>query len=230
VFESFEELSIKLAATGYFVDPIMTQVVFLAAKLQKPLLLEGPAGSGKFGTCCPSKAAKTNSPQSVLIAPSASTSCSATLINPAFCSRSCIRRKPNRFSAVDPPARPPNNLTQHPGGYPCVSPPVAPARSSFVTPLPKPSPSRESGRNGQAFPTTRSHSSTFVTTGHASHTKSKPSCIASTRSGAPALAGDVPGCRVGLGHPDRAHTALSATNQPWKSRQDRKFDRVLDPG
>jgi MoxR-like ATPase len=47
VFESFEELSIKLAATGYFVDPIMTQVVFLAAKLQKPLLLEGPAGSGK---------------------------------------------------------------------------------------------------------------------------------------------------------------------------------------
>jgi MoxR-like ATPase len=47
VFESLEELSIKLAATGYFVDPIMTQVVFLAAKLQKPLLLEGPAGSGK---------------------------------------------------------------------------------------------------------------------------------------------------------------------------------------
>ncbi len=47
MFESLEELSIKLAATGYFVDPIMTQVVFLAAKLQKPLLLEGPAGSGK---------------------------------------------------------------------------------------------------------------------------------------------------------------------------------------
>ena len=37
----------KLAATGYFIDPVMTQVVFLAAKLQKPLLLEGPAGSGK---------------------------------------------------------------------------------------------------------------------------------------------------------------------------------------
>ena len=47
MFESLEELSTKLAATGYFVDPIMTQVVFLAAKLQKPLLLEGPAGSGK---------------------------------------------------------------------------------------------------------------------------------------------------------------------------------------
>jgi MoxR-like ATPase len=47
MFESLEELSIKLAATGYFVDLITTQVVFLAAKLQKPLLLEGPAGSGK---------------------------------------------------------------------------------------------------------------------------------------------------------------------------------------
>lgn len=47
MFESLEDLSVKLAATGYFVDPVMTQVVFLAAKLQKPLLLEGPAGSGK---------------------------------------------------------------------------------------------------------------------------------------------------------------------------------------
>jgi len=47
VFKSLEELSFKIAATGYFVDPVMIQVVFLAAKLQKPLLLEGPAGSGK---------------------------------------------------------------------------------------------------------------------------------------------------------------------------------------
>src|SRR6266851_3546298 len=47
MFSSLEELSAKLRATGYFVDPVMTQVVFLAAKLQKPLLLEGPAGSGK---------------------------------------------------------------------------------------------------------------------------------------------------------------------------------------
>ena len=47
MFDSIPELSSKLAATGYFVDPVMTQVVFLAAKLQKPLLLEGPAGSGK---------------------------------------------------------------------------------------------------------------------------------------------------------------------------------------
>ena len=47
MFDSLKDLSRKLAATGYFIDPVMTQVVFLAAKLQKPLLLEGPAGSGK---------------------------------------------------------------------------------------------------------------------------------------------------------------------------------------
>ncbi len=47
MFESINDLGVKLDATGYFIDPVMTQVVFLAAKLQKPLLLEGPAGSGK---------------------------------------------------------------------------------------------------------------------------------------------------------------------------------------
>ena len=47
MFDSITDLADKLAATGYFIDPVMTQVVFLAAKLQKPLLLEGPAGSGK---------------------------------------------------------------------------------------------------------------------------------------------------------------------------------------
>ena len=47
MFDSIDDLGTKLAAKGYFIDPVMTQVVFLAAKLQKPLLLEGPAGSGK---------------------------------------------------------------------------------------------------------------------------------------------------------------------------------------
>jgi MoxR-like ATPase len=47
MFDSINDLASKLAATGYLIDPVMTQVVFLAAKLQKPLLLEGPAGSGK---------------------------------------------------------------------------------------------------------------------------------------------------------------------------------------
>ena len=47
MFDSLRDLSSKLAATGYFIDPVMIQVVFMAAKLQKPLLLEEPAGSGK---------------------------------------------------------------------------------------------------------------------------------------------------------------------------------------
>lgn len=47
MLDSVDDLSARLAATGYFVNPVMTQVVFLAAKLKKPLLLEGPAGSGK---------------------------------------------------------------------------------------------------------------------------------------------------------------------------------------
>jgi MoxR-like ATPase len=47
MFESFDDLMKRLTATGYFIDPVMVQVVYLAAKLQKPLLLEGPAGSGK---------------------------------------------------------------------------------------------------------------------------------------------------------------------------------------
>jgi hypothetical protein len=46
MFESLAALSDRLSANGHFIDPVMTQVVFLAAKLQKPLLLEGPAGSG----------------------------------------------------------------------------------------------------------------------------------------------------------------------------------------
>jgi hypothetical protein len=47
MFDSLADLSGKLTATGYFIDPVMIQVVFLAAKLRKPLLLEEPAGSGK---------------------------------------------------------------------------------------------------------------------------------------------------------------------------------------
>ena len=47
MFETVEELNEKLQKTGYFIEPTMTQVAFLAAKMQRPLLLEGPAGSGK---------------------------------------------------------------------------------------------------------------------------------------------------------------------------------------
>jgi len=47
MFDTLEALSDRLDATGYLINPVMTQVIYLAARLQKPLLLEGPAGSGK---------------------------------------------------------------------------------------------------------------------------------------------------------------------------------------
>jgi MoxR-like ATPase len=47
VFSSLEKLGERLRATGYIVDSIATTTVYLSAKLHKPLLLEGPAGSGK---------------------------------------------------------------------------------------------------------------------------------------------------------------------------------------
>jgi hypothetical protein len=37
MFDSLEALTSKLAATGYFIDPVMTKVVFLAAGLKKLL-------------------------------------------------------------------------------------------------------------------------------------------------------------------------------------------------
>jgi sigma54-dependent transcription regulator len=50
MFSSTEDLCARLKAAGCFIDTVMIQVEFLAAKLQKPLLLEGPAGSGKAQT------------------------------------------------------------------------------------------------------------------------------------------------------------------------------------
>jgi MoxR-like ATPase len=47
VFPSMEDLSERLRATGYIADPVATTTVYLAAELHKPVLLEGPAGSGK---------------------------------------------------------------------------------------------------------------------------------------------------------------------------------------
>jgi MoxR-like ATPase len=47
VFSSLEEVGERLRNTGYIADSIATTTVYLAASLQKPLLLEGPAGSGK---------------------------------------------------------------------------------------------------------------------------------------------------------------------------------------
>ena len=47
MFSSLEQLKESLRATGYIADPVATSTVYLAAELHKPLLLEGPAGSGK---------------------------------------------------------------------------------------------------------------------------------------------------------------------------------------
>ena len=47
MFSSLLELGQSLRAGGYIADSIATTTVYLAARLRKPLLLEGPAGSGK---------------------------------------------------------------------------------------------------------------------------------------------------------------------------------------
>jgi MoxR-like ATPase len=47
VFSSLSGLDEKLRASGYIADSVATTMVYLSAQLHKPLLLEGPAGSGK---------------------------------------------------------------------------------------------------------------------------------------------------------------------------------------
>lgn len=47
MFSSPEQVGKALRAAGYIADSITTTTVYLSAKLHKPLLLEGPAGSGK---------------------------------------------------------------------------------------------------------------------------------------------------------------------------------------
>jgi MoxR-like ATPase len=47
MFASIEELSEKLELAKYVIDEVTLKVVFLAARMQKPLLIEGPPGSGK---------------------------------------------------------------------------------------------------------------------------------------------------------------------------------------
>lgn len=47
MFASAEELSKKLRAARYIIDPVTLSVVYLATRMQKPLLIEGPPGCGK---------------------------------------------------------------------------------------------------------------------------------------------------------------------------------------
>ena len=47
MFSSAEDALSRLSMTGYITEPVTATVVYLAAKLNKPILLEGPPGSGK---------------------------------------------------------------------------------------------------------------------------------------------------------------------------------------
>jgi MoxR-like ATPase len=47
LFASIEKLANGLRSVGYVIDSVTLQVVYLAAKMQKPLLVEGPPGCGK---------------------------------------------------------------------------------------------------------------------------------------------------------------------------------------
>jgi MoxR-like ATPase len=47
VFSSACELAQKLRAARYIIDPVTLEVVYLAARMRKPLLVEGPPGCGK---------------------------------------------------------------------------------------------------------------------------------------------------------------------------------------
>ena len=47
MFSSASELAEKLRDARYIIDPITLEVVFLAARMRKPLLVEGPPGCGK---------------------------------------------------------------------------------------------------------------------------------------------------------------------------------------
>jgi len=47
VFTSIQELARRLHEAHYVVDPITLQVVYLAGRMRKPLLVEGPPGCGK---------------------------------------------------------------------------------------------------------------------------------------------------------------------------------------
>jgi hypothetical protein len=52
VFKSIEEVDAGLRGTGYIADAVTCSTVYLAGRLQQPILIEGPAGSGKTELAC----------------------------------------------------------------------------------------------------------------------------------------------------------------------------------
>lgn len=47
MFASLEEIAQRLETIQYIIDPVTLQVVYLAGRMQKPLIVEGPPGTGK---------------------------------------------------------------------------------------------------------------------------------------------------------------------------------------
>jgi MoxR-like ATPase len=47
VFSSLEDLGHRLEAAKYVIDEVTLQIVYLAARMQKPVIVEGPPGCGK---------------------------------------------------------------------------------------------------------------------------------------------------------------------------------------
>lgn len=47
MFSSARDLSERLRAARYIIDPVTLSIVYLACRIQKPLLIEGPPGCGK---------------------------------------------------------------------------------------------------------------------------------------------------------------------------------------
>ena len=47
MFASPNDLSDKLLAARYVIDPTVLSVIYLATEMRRPLLIEGPPGSGK---------------------------------------------------------------------------------------------------------------------------------------------------------------------------------------
>src|SRR5919108_5650276 len=47
MFSSARDLADKLLASNYVIDQTILPVIYLAAKMRRPLLIEGPPGSGK---------------------------------------------------------------------------------------------------------------------------------------------------------------------------------------
>ena len=61
MFSSPIELADKLLETGYVIDETVLPVIYLAARMRRPLLIEGPPGSGKTELAYSvAKAAKTH--------------------------------------------------------------------------------------------------------------------------------------------------------------------------